>query len=101
MEAIFTDANIITSIIKDDISMEQSIRYLYHDSGIKQDVQKYIMSKSGDKQMVEDVFQEGVVHLIMNIKKEKFKGESSIKGYLFGICRNVWLKKIAKKKGTD
>lgn len=77
--------------------MEHAINYLYDKSGILEDVRKYIQSRSGSKEMIEDVFQEGLVHLIMNIRKGNFKGEGSIKGYLFGICRNIWLKKLNKE----
>lgn len=97
MKQVFSDANIISSILKNDTSMEQAINYLYDRSGIMEDVQKYIKSRSGSKEMIEDVFQEGVVHLIMNIRKGNYKGEGSIKGYLFGICRNIWLKKLNKE----
>jgi RNA polymerase sigma factor (sigma-70 family) len=97
MKQVFTDANIISSILKNDTSMELAINYLYDRSGIMADVQKYIRSRSGTKEMIEDVFQEGVVHLIMNIRKGNYKGEGSIKGYLFGICRNIWLKKLNKE----
>ncbi len=97
MKAVFTDDSIITNILGGGRSREQAIAYLYNESGIKDEVMKFIRSRSGSQEAAEDIFQEGMVSLVMNIQKGKFKGEGSIKGYLYGICRNIWFKKAKKE----
>jgi len=50
----------------------------------------------------DDIFQEGVYYLIRNVKRGDFKGESSVYGYFYGICRNkcneLLLKNSSKRK---
>lgn len=50
----------------------------------------------------EDVFQEGLSRAIVNIRNNKFKGDSSFHSYFYAICRNICLKEINKTKSeTD
>ena len=44
----------------------------------------------------EDIFQEGLIRAILNIRAGKFRGTSSLATYLNGICRNICLKLLAK-----
>jgi RNA polymerase sigma factor (sigma-70 family) len=46
----------------------------------------------------EDVFQEGLTRAIINVRNEKFKGDSSFSTYLYGICRNLCLKDYHQQK---
>ena len=48
----------------------------------------------------EDVFQDGLTRAVINIRKGRFRGESSFSTYLYGICRNICLKAYNKNKGT-
>ena len=43
----------------------------------------------------EDIFQEGLTRIILNIRKGKFRGESSLSTYFNSICRNICLKILA------
>ena len=47
-----------------------------------------------------DVFQEGMTRAVMNVRQDKFKGDSSFATYLYSICRNICLKEYQKSKGT-
>jgi len=44
----------------------------------------------------EDVFQEGLTRAVVNIRNNKFKGDSSFHSYFYAICRNICLKEINK-----
>ena len=46
----------------------------------------------------EDVFQDGLTITLLNIKKGKFKGESLLSTYIYGICRNICLKEYRKNR---
>jgi RNA polymerase sigma factor (sigma-70 family) len=48
----------------------------------------------------EDVFQEGLTRAILNIRRGKFKGNSSFGTYLYGICHNLCLKDYERNKKT-
>ncbi len=60
-------------------------------------VQSYILRNSGFKEDAKDVFQEGMTIFYGNIISGQFKEQSSLKTYLFSICKNLWLLKLRKR----
>jgi RNA polymerase sigma factor (sigma-70 family) len=50
---------------------------------------------------VEDIYQDGFTIAIMNIRKGKFRGESSFSTYLNSICRNICLKKLKERSSVE
>ena len=59
-----------------------------------------VVNNSGGISDAEDIFQETLIVFYRNVQKEKFKGNSSIKTYLYSIARNLWFNKIkSSKKG--
>ena len=51
----------------------------------------------GDVHEAQDVFHEGIIALDRNIRNDKFNRDTTIEGYLFGICRNIWNNMWRKK----
>jgi len=64
----------------------------------KQDVYKYLLSLTHNPNLSEDLLSETFVNAISSI--ENFRGESSVKTWLFSIARNLWLQRIRKEKHT-
>lgn len=64
----------------------------------KQDVYMYLYSLTHDPNLSEDLLSETFVNAISSIRN--FKGQSSIKTWLFSIARNLWLQRIRKEKNT-
>lgn len=58
----------------------------------------HIVAKGGSEDDGADVFQESIITLIDLLKQEKFRQESSIRTYLFGIVTNKWLNDIRSKE---
>lgn len=61
-------------------------------------VRTLVVKNSGSENDAIDIFQDALLIFSRNLKTGLFRGESSIKTYLFGICKNLWLKEIHKKK---
>lgn len=57
----------------------------------------YVMNNSGSSQDAEDVFQEVVVNFIDLVKKDKFRGESSVKTFLYSLNRHTWLNELKRR----
>jgi RNA polymerase sigma factor (sigma-70 family) len=57
----------------------------------------YIMNNSGSRQDAEDIFQEVVVSFIDLVQKDKFRGESTVKTFLFSLNRNTWLNELKRR----
>ena len=62
----------------------------------KQDVFNYLMSLTHDRSLSEDLLSETFYRALISIPT--FKGKSSVKTWLFGISRNLWLQSLRKKR---
>ena len=60
----------------------------------------YVMNNSGTRQDAEDVFQEVVVAFIDLVQKDKFRGESTVKTFLFSLNRYMWLNELKRRGRT-
>lgn len=99
MEVIrnFPDSELVTNI-QSGLRMDETLKAIYRshfDSLIW-----YVMNNSGSRQDAEDVFQEVVVAFIDLVKKDKFRGESTVKTFLFSLNRFTWLNEL-KRRGRS
>lgn len=62
----------------------------------KEDIYRYLLSLTRDPNLSEDLLSETFVNAIKSIRN--FKGQSSIKTWLFSIARNLWLQSIRGKR---
>jgi len=61
-------------------------------------VLKYINIHDGDLQNAQDIFQSAIVLLILQARKKDFEIKSTLEGYFFTICKNLWRKELNSKK---
>ncbi len=64
----------------------------------KQDLYFYLLSLTHNPTLSEDLLSETFIQAITSISS--FKGQSSIKTWLFSIARNMWLRHLRKEKPT-
>ena len=64
----------------------------------KKDVYIYLFCLTHNLNLSEDLLSETFVNAISSI--ENFKGQSSVKTWLFSIARNLWLQSMRKEKQT-
>ena len=64
----------------------------------KKDVYMYLLSLTHNPSLSEDLLSETFVASISSIGN--FKGQSSVKTWLFSIARNLWFQNIRKEKHT-
>lgn len=91
---IFTDAEIISNLVNDQ-EVSRSIRFLYRENFLS--LSGYIVHNSGNEQDAEDIFQEVLVAFINLLKAGKFRGESSIKTFLFSLNKHLWLNELKRR----
>src|SRR6478736_7164869 len=94
---IFTDSSLIQAL-KSGTNPDDAIRHLYRTQ--YRMVSAYIRQNSGTDQDAEDIFQEVILVFIDVLKKEKFRGESSVSTFLYALTRNIWLNEL-KKRGRS
>ena len=57
-----------------------------------------VKQQNGDREDARDVFQDGLMVLYDKVEKGGFVLTSSLKTYLYSVCRFIWLRKLKKKK---
>jgi RNA polymerase sigma factor (sigma-70 family) len=90
----FPDAEIVSNLRTGDL-MDDSIRALYRDHFDK--LTRYILANNGTMQDAEDIFQETIVSFIELVRKDKFRGDSTIGTFLYSMNRHAWLNEIKRR----
>jgi RNA polymerase sigma factor (sigma-70 family) len=91
----YSDTELITAIRRGD-QLNSAIYFIYEQySGT---ISSFILANSGTAQDAEDIFQETVVTFIDLVKKDKFRGDASVKTFLVAVARNIWLNELKKKE---
>ena len=93
----FTDSSLIQAL-KSEINSDEAIRHLYRTQ--YRLTSAYIRQNSGTDQDAEDIFQEVILVFTDVLKKDKFRGESSVSTFLYSLTRNIWLNEL-KKRGRS
>ncbi|MBP1755234.1 MAG: polymerase sigma factor, sigma-70 family [Firmicutes bacterium] len=75
--------------------MKEIIRLYYE---FKTDLYHYLLGLTHDSTLADDLLSDTFLQAIISLPS--FRGESSIKTWLFGIARNLWLQHLRKHKST-
>ena len=90
-----SDINIIDGIRSQD---DYILNWLY--DNYLQTVKKHVLNNSGSDDDVSDVFQDTIIVLYNQIVSDTLHLTTDLKGYFFGIARNVWSSQLRKKQRT-
>jgi len=94
----YADQELISAIGNGD-QLNSAIFFIYQE--YSNTIQSFILANSGSQQDAEDIFQETVVNFIDMVKKNRFRGEASVKTFLVAIARNLWLNELKKRERSD
>lgn len=65
---------------------------------IRPTVVRHILMNSGSKDEANEIFQKAINDLLCKIVHDRLTLSSSIKTYLFEVCRRLWLKELRQRK---
>jgi RNA polymerase sigma factor (sigma-70 family) len=94
----YTDAELIEAI-KSPKTIDAAIKFLYRE--YYEQLRIYTCQNSGSVADAQDMFQDVVVAFIELAQRDKFRGESSIKTFLFSMNRNMWLNELKKRGNAE
>jgi RNA polymerase sigma factor (sigma-70 family) len=80
-----TDKELVEGIRIQD---EKALKYLY--DHYFQTVKTHILRYQGSEEDASDVFQDAIIVLYQQITENTLNLTSDLKGYFFGIARNIW-----------
>jgi RNA polymerase sigma factor (sigma-70 family) len=75
---------------------QQALEYLYRSYWPL--IAHFVWLNQGRAEEAEDLFQDGIIILYEKLRSKDFRLQYSLKTYLYGICRNQWLKRLRAKK---
>ena len=90
-----SDICIIEGVRKQD---DKILNWLY--DNYLQSIKRYVLGNSGTAEDVSDVFQDSIIILYKQISEDNLTLTTDLKGYFFGIARNVWNAQLRKKQKT-
>jgi RNA polymerase sigma factor (sigma-70 family) len=64
-------------------------------------VKNHVIRNSGSSDDVSDVFQDCIITLYQKISQDQFNLTTDLKGYFFGIVKNVWSAQLRQKRRTE
>ncbi len=96
MEVIrnFPDSELVANL-RNGKKIDESIKAIYHSHF--DNLSWYILNNSGNRQDAEDIFQEVLVSFIDLVQKDKFRGESTVKTFLYSLNRHAWLNELKRR----
>jgi RNA polymerase sigma factor (sigma-70 family) len=101
MKTIFrTDDELLAAIGHGGGQREAALRDIYNDQELKRKVVQFVRNRQGNADDGQDMFHEGIIVLDRNIREGKFRGEAPLKGYLYSICRFLWMNQLRKNAHT-
>ena len=90
----YTDAQILKGILRHDNLI---LQYIYKQYYYK--VSYFIKKNQGSEDDASDIFQEAIIVIYRKLKENDLIFEkSSFQGYLFSVCRFLWLKQLEKRR---
>lgn len=98
---VFTGEELVAAIKKGGSQRQQAIRFIYDQADLRQKVIRFVRNNQGNEEDGHDMFHEGIIVLDRNIRQDKFRGDSSVEGYLYSICRFLWHNQRRKKARID
>ncbi|MEI7490468.1 MAG: sigma-70 family RNA polymerase sigma factor [Bacteroidota bacterium] len=74
---------------------DSCIKYMYREYFPM--VRSIVLSRNGNLEDAEDIFHDGLIIIYNRFKKNGFTLNSSLKTYLFSVCRNLWRRRLERK----
>ena len=89
----------LTAALKTDRQMNDAIRFIYQNYyGL---LENYVVNNKGTKEDAADIIQETIVAFIEIVQENKYRGDASVKSFLYTITRNLWLSELRKRNSAD
>lgn len=74
----------------------ESYSYLY--KNYYPAVERFILQNSGSADDARDIFQNALIVIYNKASEKKIEITSSLKTYLYAVCRNLWLKELREQR---
>jgi len=90
----YDDAEVVHNLSRQQ-EVDDTLRFLYREHYSL--LSHYVQDNSGSADDASDIFQEVMIAFVQLVQKGRFRGESSIRTFLYALNRNIWLNEIKKR----
>lgn len=99
MKAVgYDNAEFVAAIKAGGASRQAAMRWLYSDRNLRQRVIAFAQKHQGNAEDGADLFHEGLIVLDRNVREDRFRGEAPVPGYLYSICKFLWMNQLRKNQ---
>lgn len=77
---------------------DKSLRFLYQNKRVHEPIKRYILNKGGSPEDFKDLYQEAIIDFREQVIQNQYRGTTSIRSYLFTLCKNKWVNRLRRKK---
>ncbi len=96
-ERNYSDAELVRAL-RHSAEMDAGIKFIYREYYTL--LEKYVLNNKGNKEDASDIIQETIIVFISIIEQDKFRGDASVKSFLYAITRNLWLTELKKRNSS-
>lgn len=92
----WSDEEIIFCLQEDDVKKDFALKQLYAE--IYPTIKSYIQKNNGSDEDAADTFQEAIIVFYEKVRLNQFQLSSTIRTYLYSVCKHLWLNKLRAQK---
>jgi len=93
----YSDAELVNAL-KHPTAMDVAIKAIYKEYyGL---LENYVINNKGNKDDAADIIQETIVAFVDIVAQDKYRGDASVKSFLYAITRNLWLAELRKRNSA-
>lgn len=93
----YSDEELIAAI-KTSNDINNAISFIYRTH--YRMLENFVLTNSGNKVDAQDLIQDVMVSFVEMIQKDKYRGEASVKSFLYTLTRNLWITQL-RKTGSE
>ena len=94
----FTDTQLIELIRNGGKDLEKAFLDLIRSEKTTQSIRRLVVGRGGSQEDYEEIFDDTLLELHKSILKERLEMRATISAYMYGIARNLMLRKFRNKK---
>ena len=94
LKPVYTDSSLLREI-NTAKRLDDAIKFIY--AAFYKTTEIYVLQNGGQGADAEDIFQEVVVTFIDLVKQGKFRGECSVKTFMYTLSRHTWLNELKRR----
>ncbi|MCX6281869.1 MAG: sigma-70 family RNA polymerase sigma factor [Bacteroidetes bacterium] len=92
MILLYTNEKLVRGFME---GREPCVKYIYREYFPM--VRSIVSARNGNLEDAEDIFHDGLIIVHNRLKNNKFTLNSTLKTYLYSVCKNLWKRRLERK----